>query len=193
VAEAARALKLRYVVVTSVTRDDVPDGGAGHFAGTVGQIRRLIPRARVEVLVPDFGPESVQRVLGAAPDVFGHNIETVPRLYPSVRPAADYLQSMRVLRWAKELSPLTIIKSGLMLGLGETEPEVVGVLRDLREAGVEVVTMGQYLQPTRAHVPVAGYLPPAAFERLGEIARDLGFRHVLSGPLVRSSYHAGEW
>jgi lipoic acid synthetase len=192
VAEAARALQLRHVVVTSVTRDDLPDGGSGHFADLVAQIRALMPAARVEVLVPDFGPEGVQKVMEAPPDVFGHNVETIPRLYPSVRPAADYLQSLALLRRAKEVSPVTICKSGLMVGLGETEAEVVETLGDLREAGVEVVTIGQYLQPTRAHLPVADYLPPAFFERMGVIARELGFAQVISGPLVRSSYHAEE-
>jgi lipoic acid synthetase len=194
VAQAARHLHLRHVVITSVTRDDLPDGGAAHFAGTISAVRELLPGARVEVLVPDFqGREnSVITVLAARPDVFNHNVETVPRLYPLVRPQADCRRSLHLLRRAREVAPGLLTKSGFMVGLGETEAEVEALLRDLRGAGVEAVTIGQYLQPTRRHLPVADYIEPAVFERYAYAARSLGFTHVLSGPLVRSSYHAGE-
>jgi len=194
IALAARALKLRHVVVTSVTRDDLPDGGAGHFAATVRAVKELLPESGVEVLVPDFGGnvESLRTVLDARPAVFGHNVETVPRLYPLVRPQADYTRSLMVLRTAGEIAPRVIPKSGFMVGLGEMGVEVTGLLADLRDAGVSAVTIGQYLQPTREHLPVAEYITPEAFSRLEEQAKRAGFRHVLSGPLVRSSYHAAE-
>ena len=192
VAKAARMLALRHVVVTSVTRDDLPDGGAAHFAATVEAIRELAPGARVEVLVPDFRGEegALQTVLAARPEVFGHNVETVPRLYPWVRPQADYRRSLWLLHRAGELRREAITKSGLMVGLGEQEEEVLEVLRDLRGAGVTAVTIGHYLRPTRAHLPVAQYVPPEVFAGYAAAARGLGFRHVLSAPLVRSSYHA---
>jgi len=194
VAAAARSLNLRYAVITSVTRDDLGDGGAAHFAATVRAVRELLPKAGVEVLVPDFrgDAEAVRVVTAAAPTVFGHNVETVPRLYPQVRPQADYARSLEVLRRAREIAPETITKSGLMVGLGETEAEVTAVLRDLRDAGVSAVTIGQYLQPTREHLPVVDYVTPGTFERYQGEAREIGLRHVLSGPLVRSSYHALE-
>ena len=193
-AEAAEMLGLRHVVVTSVTRDDLPDGGATHFAHTVRAVRERLPGATVEVLVPDLqgDREALRTVLEAGPEVLNHNVETVLRLYPQVRPEADYGRSLRVLRWARELSESTMTKSGFMVGLGETEEEVPGLLQDLREAGVGVVTIGQYLQPTRWHLPVADYVSPRVFQEYERAARAMGFLHVLSGPLVRSSYRAEE-
>jgi lipoic acid synthetase len=192
VAEAARRLGLRHVVVTSVTRDDLPDGGAAHFAATVSAVRERLPGATVETLTPDFGGsrEALRTALAGGPDVFNHNVETVPRLYREVRPQADYERSLRVLAWARAMGGGAPTKSGFMVGLGETEAEVAALLRDLRSAGVEAVTVGQYLQPTRRHLPVAEYVRPAVFQEYERAARAMGFRHVLAGPLVRSSYHA---
>jgi len=194
VAEAAAMLGLHHVVVTSVTRDDLADGGADQFAATILGIRELLPEARVEVLVPDFRGEweALQAVVEAAPDVLNHNVETVPRLYPRVRPQADYGRSLELLRRAGEARPGMLTKSGLMLGLGETNAEVTAVLGDLRGAGVAAVTIGQYLQPTRRHLSVAEYVAPGQFEAYADAARGAGFSYVMSGPLVRSSYHAGE-
>ncbi len=194
VAEAAEMLDLRYVVVTSVTRDDLADGGASHFAATVSVIKERLPGAGVEVLTPDFqgSREALARVLEVDPTVFGHNVETVPRLYPEVRPAASYERSLQVLKWAREISPGVLTKSGFMVGLGESSDEVLALLRALRGAGVEAVTIGQYLQPTRQHVAVVEYVRPEVFREYGCAARDVGFSRVLSGPLVRSSYHAAE-
>jgi lipoyl synthase len=191
VGRMAAALDLRYVVITSVNRDDLPDGGSQHFAETVRQVHRVLPRARVEVLTPDFcgDLEAVARVLAAGPDVFNHNMETVPRLYRRVRPQADYRQSLGVLEFAAKTAP-ALTKSGLMVGLGETEEEVQELLRDLRQTGTEVVTIGQYLQPTRRNLPVAAYIDPRQFEAYREYGRSLGFQAVFSGPLVRSSYMA---
>ena len=190
VARMARAMKLRYVVITSVNRDDLPDGGSAHFAETVRAVHQALPDARVEVLTPDFRGDldAVARVLDAAPDVFNHNVETVPRLYRTVRPQADYRQSLNVLRFAKRYRGVT--KSGAMLGLGETIDEVEELLRDLRAADVDIATLGQYLQPTRRHLPVAEYIAPEQFERYRDYGLSIGFRSVFSGPLVRSSYMA---
>ncbi len=192
VARMAREMKLRYVVVTSVNRDDLDDGGSAHFAATVRELRAALPEARVEVLTPDFkgDPAAIARVLDAGPHVFNHNMETVPRLYRRVRPQANYRQSLDVLRFARSHAPRTITKSGFMLGLGETEAEVHQLLRDLRQQDVDVATIGQYLQPTRRNLPVAEYVSPEAFERWREFGLSLGFRMVFSGPLVRSSYMA---
>lgn len=192
VAEAVRRLGLRHVVVTSVTRDDLDDGGAAVFARTVAAVREAAPGALVEVLVPDFGGSSdaLDRVLDACPDVFNHNVETVPRLYPAVRPEADYGRSLGVLGAAAARG--LPVKSGLMAGLGETRGEVRRTLEDLRGAGCTLLTLGQYLAPSPRHAPVARYLTPGEFEELGREARALGFRSVASGPLVRSSYRAGE-
>jgi lipoyl synthase len=194
VAEAALRLGLRYVVLTAVARDDLRDGGAGHFAAAVRAVRERLPEAEIEVLTPDFKGEraSVAAVLAAAPDVFNHNIETVPRLFPLVRAQGDYARSLRVLTDAKALRPGQATKSGLMVGLGETDAEITAVLGDLRAAGVDIVTLGQYLRPTRAHRPVDRYLPPEGFAALGEHARALGFPTVYSGVFVRSSFHAAE-
>ena len=192
VARAAKEMDLSHVVVTSVTRDDLPDGGAAQFAAFIGALREHCPQATVEVLVPDFrgDREAVGAVCAAGPDVFGHNVETVARLFPTVRPGASYERSLDVLRWAKVDFGAAITKSGLMVGLGETDEEVVQTARDLRGAGVDSLTIGQYLQPTRDHLPVAAYIPPERFESYAAAARAMGFVQVLSGPLVRSSYHA---
>jgi lipoic acid synthetase len=194
VAEAARRLGLRHVVVTSVTRDDLPDGGSRQFAETVLAIRRRA-EAAVEVLTPDFQgqTEDVDRVLDAGPRVFNHNVETVPRLYPAVRPQADYRRSLGVLaRAATRRTADCLTKSGLMVGLGEREDEVLAVLRDLREAGCQALTIGQYLAPSPAHHPVVEFVTPEQFEGLAAQARELGFAAVASGPFVRSSYGAAE-
>jgi len=194
VARMAAAMNLRYVVITSVNRDDLADGGSRHFAETVVQVRRALPEARVEVLTPDFRGDldAVARVLDAAPHVFNHNMETVARLYRRVRPQADYRQSLAVLEFARGYAPAALTKSGLMVGLGETADEVRGLLRDLRAAGTEVATIGQYLQPTRHNLPVAAYVEPAQFDAWRDYGLSLGFRMVFSGPLVRSSYMADE-
>lgn len=194
VARMAAEMKLRYVVITSVNRDDLPDGGSHHFAETVRQVRLALPEARVEVLTPDFcGDEAaVARVLDSAPHVFNHNMETVPRLYRKVRPQADYRQSLDVLAFARRYAPGVLTKSGFMVGLGETEEEVHGLLRDLHEHGTDVATIGQYLQPTRRNLPVAGYIDPAQFDGYRDYGLALGFKMVFSGPLVRSSYMADQ-
>jgi lipoyl synthase len=190
VARMAAEMKLRYVVITSVNRDDLPDGGSRHFAETIRAVRRALPEAHVEVLTPDFRGDlaAVERVLLAEPHVFNHNVETVPRLYRRVRPQADYRQSLRVLEFARERGALT--KSGFMVGLGETAEEVHELLRDLRRAATQIVTIGQYLQPTRRNLPVAAYIEPREFEAYRDYGLSLGFNMVFSGPLVRSSYMA---
>jgi len=192
VARMAAAMNLRYVVITSVNRDDLDDGGSGHFAETVRQVRRAVPQARVEVLTPDFcgDMDAVARVLDAGPDVFNHNMETAARLYRRVRPQASYGQSLDVLAFARVYRPSLMTKSGFMVGLGETSDEVRDLLRDLRAADVDVATIGQYLQPTRRNLPVAAYIEPAQFEAWREYGLSLGFQLVFSGPLVRSSYMA---
>lgn len=194
VAEAAERLGLKYVVVTSVTRDDLPDGGAAQFADTIRSIGGTLPGAKVEVLIPDFaGDEGALRaVVAARPFVLNHNVETVPRLYSGVRPEADYRRSLSLLETAKRFSPSIVTKSGLMVGLGESEEEVIQVLRDLREVGCDFVTIGQYLRPSRTNLPVAEYVHPSQFEAYKGIGLGMGFRFVASGPFVRSSYHAAE-
>lgn len=194
VAEAAADMKLQYVVITSVTRDDLPDGGAGHFAATIAAVRRHLPAARIEVLIPDFQGDAsaLQSVLGARPNVLNHNVETVPRLYSLVRPQARYERSVELLRMAKELSPEVMTKSGLMVGLGEQIGEVVAVLGDLRAVDCDAVTIGQYLRPTKKHLPVVEYIHPDVFAEYQHDAIGFGFRSVLSGPLVRSSMNAEE-
>ncbi len=189
-----KEMGLRYVVVTSVTRDDLADGGAGHFRRVVEALRAMDAGIRIELLVPDFRGEAdaVAEVMRSSPDVFGHNLETVVRLYPEVRPGADYRRSLSVLRSARESGKAALIKSGLMLGLGEREEEVGEALRDLCGAGCEALTLGQYLQPAAGKIPVAEFIPPEKFEEYGRRARALGFRYVFSGPLVRSSYRAEE-
>ena len=192
VARAICAMRLSYAVITSVTRDDIPDGGAGHFVATMEAIRRVSPETLIELLVPDFqgSPEALAAVVRARPDVLGHNVETVPRLYPVVRPGADYGRSLAVLRQARQRDNGLILKSGLMLGLGESSEEVRQVLADLKEAGCDLLTLGQYLQPTGSHLPVARFVPPDEFEAWRERALEAGFSGVSSGPLVRSSFHA---
>ncbi|HSR30159.1 MAG TPA: lipoyl synthase [Anaerolineae bacterium] len=191
-AEAAARLRLEHVVITSVTRDDLPDGGAGQFAETIRAVRRRLAEARVEVLIPDLdgSDAALGVVLAAEPDVLNHNVETVPRLYSRVRPQADYRRSLAVLARTKALLPRIVTKSGLMLGLGERTAEVVEVLHDLRQAQCDLLTLGQYLSPTDAQLPVARYVPPEEFDWYKEKAEALGFQGVASGPLVRSSYRA---
>jgi len=194
VAEAAERMGLRHVVVTMVTRDDLPDGGSGHVVATIEALRARVPGATVEVLVSDFGGDesAIDAVALATPDVFNHNVETVPRLYATVRPQADYVRSLAVLARAKETAPGVPTKSGLMVGLGEAPDEVEAVMADLRAAGVDIVTVGQYLRPSAAHLEVAEFVEPAVFDRYAATARALGFSGVASAPFVRSSYHAGE-
>ena len=192
VAEMAAEMKLKYVVITSVNRDDLADGGSVHFAETVRAVRQALPQAQVEVLAPDFegNMNAVARVLDSEPHVFNHNMETVGRLYRRVRPQADYRQSLAVLRFAKQYRPQALTKSGLMVGLGETEEETQQLLRDVFEARVDVATIGQYLQPTRRNLAVAEYVTPEKFERYRAFGMSLGFKMVFSGPFVRSSYMA---
>jgi lipoic acid synthetase len=194
VARATKALGLRHVVVTSVDRDDLPDGGAGHFAETIREIREVCPGTTIEVLTPDFlrKPGALERVIEARPDVFNHNLETVPSLYVTVRPGARYFHSLRLLQRAKELDPGVFTKSGLMLGLGETRNEVMQVMDDMRSADVDFLTLGQYLAPTRKHHPIDRFVPPEEFEAYKTMAYAKGFTYVASSPLTRSSHHAGE-
>jgi lipoic acid synthetase len=194
IAMAAKKMGLRYVVITSVTRDDLYDGGAGHFAKTIYAVRKYLPAARVEVLTPDFkgNLNDLNTVLYSSPDVYAHNVETVPRLYSVVRPLADYRRSLKILEHSKKITPGINIKSGLMLGLGETIDEVLDVLKDLRSAGCEFVTIGQYLRPLRLNLPVVEYIRPEIFERLRLEAMDMGFKYIASAPLVRSSKNAEE-
>ena len=194
VAEAAARMGLKYAVVTSVTRDDLPDGGAAHFAATIRELRRLIPGTRVEVLIPDFQGDraALLAVLEARPDVLNHNIESVPRLYPQVRPQADYLRSLALLKRAREFDSGIATKSGLMLGLGEEAQEVRCTMQDLRAADCRILTLGQYLQPSPEHLPVIRYVTPEEFEDWRTSALQMGFAEVASGPFVRSSYHAKE-
>jgi lipoyl synthase len=191
---AAKEMGLRHVVITSVTRDDLPDGGAAHFAATVGAIKNSLPGAKVEVLTPDFKgtPSSIDTVLHAQPDVFNHNVETVPRLYPAVRPLADYRRSLILISHIKKNAHWLKTKSGLMLGMGEKLSEVRDVLGDLRSAGCDLITIGQYLRPSRTNLPVVEYVRPEIFEGLRQAALSMGFQHVASGPLVRSSMNAEE-
>jgi lipoic acid synthetase len=188
----AAEMKLRYVVITSVNRDDLADGGSVHFAETVRAVRHTLPNAQVEVLTPDFegNLDAVARVLDAGPHVFNHNMETIARLYRRVRPQANYRQSLAVLRFAKQYRPQALTKSGLMVGLGETEEETQELLHDVRNANVDVATIGQYLQPTRRNLPVAEYVTPEKFERYRTFGMNAGFKMVFSGPFVRSSYMA---
>jgi lipoic acid synthetase len=196
VAEAARRLGLRYVVVTSVTRDDLPDGGAAHFAACIRTLRDVMPGCSVEVLIPDFrgDAEALETVLAERPDVLNHNVETVPRLYRTIRPQAGYAQSLELLRRVASHAPVDgrsiPAKSGLMAGLGETDEELREVIRDLAEAGCRMITVGQYMRPSRQHPPVLRYMPPEDFDALAEYGRSLGVEKMFCAPLVRSSYHA---
>jgi lipoyl synthase len=195
VAEAIRRMRLKHVVITAVARDDLGDGGANHFAETIRAIRQIDPEIVIEVLTPDFNgkEDSLRLVLEARPDIFNHNLETVERLTPVVRSRAKYRLSLDVLRRAKGLDPVAVSKSGMMLGLGETETELFQAMDDLRESDVQVLTLGQYLRPTPNHLPVVEYIRPEAFESYKGIAEQKGFEYVASGPLVRSSYHAADY
>jgi len=192
-AATIRDMKLKYVVITSVDRDDLRDGGAQHFADCVREIRAEVPGIRIEILVPDFKgrlDKALDILSTCPPDVLNHNLETAPRLYREVRPGAHYKNSLLLLQRFKEMHPEVTTKSGLMMGLGETNEEIVEVLKDLRSHNVDMLTLGQYLQPSKHHLPVVRYVPPSEFDELGDIARELGFTHAASGPMVRSSYHA---
>jgi lipoic acid synthetase len=192
-AQAVQAMGLRHVVVTSVDRDDLRDGGAAHFAACIQALRARAPRTRIEILVPDFRgrmDRALEALVTAPPDIFNHNLETVPRLYKAVRPGADYLWSLRLLERFKGEHPVVPTKSGLMLGLGEELEEVEQVMKDLRDHGCDMLTLGQYLQPSLYHLPVQRFVTPVEFNELGDKARAMGFAHVASGPMVRSSYHA---
>ena len=196
VAEATRRMRLRHIVITAVARDDLADGGANHFRGTIEMVRELNPGIVIEVLVPDFNDhdDSIDTVLAANPHIFNHNLETVRRLTPDVRHRATYDRSLNVLRKVKARRGDTIYtKSGLMLGLGETEAELLTALRDLRAAGCDILTLGQYLQPTLKHLPVVAFITPERFAHFKGCAKEMGFLHVASGPMVRSSYHADEF
>ena len=192
VASAVDTLSLNYAVITSVTRDDLQDGGADLFAEVIKQIRLIRPKCQIEVLIPDFqgNNEALMTVLNARPDVLNHNVETVARLYPTIRPQANYQQSLTVIKNAKEFGSTT--KSGIMIGLGETKEEVLDTMRDLHNAGCDLLTIGQYLQPTSDHIVVSRYVRPEEFTELKTAGEEIGFKHVESGPLVRSSYHADE-
>jgi len=194
IANAALTLGLEYVVITSVTRDDLPDGGAGQFAKSIYAARKINNTIKIEVLVPDFkgNIEAIKTVLDAGPDVFNHNVETVPGLYSTVRPMADYPTSINILKTAKKLYPGIKTKSGIMLGLGEKEPEVLSVIKDLRDAGCDFLTIGQYLQPRRNNLPVVEYIKPEVFEQYRIKGLEMGFKAVASSPLTRSSMDAGE-
>ncbi|MFQ2666458.1 lipoyl synthase [Aeromonas caviae] len=188
-----KEMGLKYVVITSVDRDDLRDGGAQHFADCIKQIREHSPQTRIEILTPDFRgrmEQALEVFRETPPDVFNHNLETAPRMYRVARPGADYKWSLELLRRIKEMHPHVPTKSGVMMGLGETNEEIVQVLKDLREHGVNMLTLGQYLQPSRHHLPVKRYVQPAEFDELKDVAMDLGFSHAACGPFVRSSYHA---
>ena len=192
-ASAIKAMALKYVVITSVDRDDLRDGGAGHFADCIKQIRRQTPSTKIEILVPDFRgriDKAVAILAGEPCDVFNHNLETVPRLYKQVRPGSDYQGSLNLLKQFHQAQPNIPTKSGLMLGVGEEKPEVFQVMQDLLDHGCSMLTLGQYLQPSKAHLPVAAYIHPDEFNEYGKIAEGMGFKQVASAPLVRSSYHA---
>ena len=194
VAQAVREMNLRYAVVTSVNRDDQPDGGSAIFARTILAIRERVPGCKVEVLIPDFRGDwaALETVAGARPDVLNHNLETVPRLYRRVRPGAVYERSLELLRRAKQMRPAMPVKTGMMLGLGESREEVLGAMAEIRGQGASILTLGQYLQPTREHLPVARFVRPEEFADYKRLGEEMGFRHVEAGPLVRSSYHAFE-
>lgn len=192
--EAVDKLNLNYVVITSTTRDDLSDGGVSHFIKTIRMLHRERPGACVEVLIPDFlgSSEAIKALVESQPEVINHNLETVPRLYPQVRPEADYSRSLNLLSAVKKLNPKIVTKSGLMLGLGEEADEVLEVMKDLRKANCDLLTLGQYLQPSPEHLPVARYVPPEEFHQLGVTAREMGFAEAASMPLVRSSFRAAE-
>lgn len=192
IARAVKKMKLSYVVITSVTRDDLADGGAGQFANTLELIKAIDPQIKVEVLIPDFqgNHHALKRLLAAGPSVAAHNIETVRRLYPTVRPEADYIRSLEVLSGIKQIEPGIVTKSSLMLGMGESESEVISLMRDLRESSLDIITLGQYLAPSPEHYPVKRFISPEEFSYYRDVALAIGFKAALSGPLVRSSYQA---
>jgi lipoic acid synthetase len=195
VAEAAAKLGLEHIVITSVDRDDLPDGGASQFVKVIEELRRTTPNTTIEILTPDFRGKmraAVEAIVTAGPDVYNHNLETVPRLYPTIRPGARYYASLRLLEEVKAHDPLVFTKSGVMLGLGEERLEVHQVMDDMRSAGIDFLTMGQYLQPTPKHAKVIDFVTPKAFDAYGAIARAKGFLQVAASPLTRSSYHAGD-
>jgi lipoic acid synthetase len=192
VARTARQLGLKHVVITSVTRDDLPDGGAGQFVATIMAIRQLLPHTSIEVLIPDFqgSPESLKEVIKAIPDIINHNIETIPRLYARVRPQAQYERSLQLIKRVHQWGQGILTKSGMMLGLGEEEAEVIQSMQDLLDNGCDILTLGQYLRPSETHLPVVEYIPPEKFQYLETIGLEMGFMGVNAGPLVRSSYNA---
>lgn len=194
VAKAVKELALKHVVITSVTRDDLPDGGAGHFANVIEKVRHMSDTTTIEVLIPDFqgSMEALNCVVRAKPDVINHNVETIKRLYPSVRPMADYYRSLELIKRIKDMDQSIYSKSGFMVGLGETPQEVEKLMDDLRTAGCDIVTIGQYLAPSKKHHPVAEYITPETFAKYKLAAEEKGFRYAASSPFVRSSYHAGE-
>jgi len=194
VAKAVKALELSHVVITSVTRDDLPDGGAEHFASTIFAIHKTVPNAKVEVLVPDFGgfTEAIRVVLRAKPDIFSHNLETIPKFYSIVRPKANYNRSLGILRAVKEIDDTILTKSGMMLGLGESKEQILNVMKDLRQAKCDFLTLGQYLPPSRDHLPLVRFIHPDEFIKLKIQGDQMGFRGIMAGPLVRSSYNADE-
>jgi lipoic acid synthetase len=194
IARVSKQLGLRHVVITSVTRDDLCDGGAVHFGSTIKELRNAVPEASIEVLTPDFKGDValLEPIARERPDIFNHNIETVSRLYPLVRPQADYERSLKIVKGMKSLEPGTLTKSGIMLGLGEKREEILGVMDDLREVGCDVLTIGQYLRPSKGNLPVSEYIEEMVFAEYGDIARKKGFIHVASAPLVRSSFNAEE-
>lgn len=195
VASAAKLMRLKHIVITSVNRDDLEDQGSTHFAKTIYEIRKTIPNSTIEVLTPDFrgDKDCIRTVVNAKPDIYNHNLETVPRLYREVRPGAIYKRSLELIQFVKSLAPSITTKSGIMLGLGEKKEELIKVLQDLHLHKCDYLTLGQYMQPTRDSYPVYRYLPPDEFEELKNIGLEIGFKKVFSGPLVRSSYHAGEF
>jgi len=195
VARAAVELGLKHVVITSVTRDDLPDGGAGHFARTIKEIKKIKPDTIIEVLTPDFRGDqnAINKVVEAFPRIYNHNIETIPELYDRVRPQADYNRSLNLLEYVKKTNERIYTKSGLMVGLGETQKQVIRVMKDLREVGCDILTIGQYLQPSKDHIEIEEYVRPEVFKEYEKIGYELGFKHVASDPFVRSSFHAEEF
>jgi len=192
IAKAIKEMNLKHTVITSVTRDDLPDGGAGHFANTISEIKKLCPDVTIEVLIPDLKGdyESLKKVVNAKPYVLNHNIETIPDLYPVVRPMAKYKRSLELLKRVKEIDSAIFTKSGFMVGLGENEDQVIDLLKDLKQVNCDIITIGQYLQPSKDHYEVVEYVHPNQFKKYENIAKEMGFMYVASGPLVRSSYHA---
>lgn len=192
IAKAVKQMNLKHTVITSVTRDDLEDGGSGHFASTILEIKKLCPHVTIEVLIPDFKGDydALKKVVDAKPDILNHNVETVPQLYSEVRPMAVFQRSMELLKRVKEIDSSVYTKSGFMLGLGEREEQVIELLKELKSANCDIITIGQYLQPSKLHYDVVEYVHPDQFKKYEEVSKDMGFKYVASGPLVRSSYHA---